>query len=1098
MRSVKSLLPALSPRLLPRLSPTSSPTLLSVLLLATLFSSLSYAAVPDRITGTIGSSNGVALKGHVAHWATPQFDQGPVESSRTMRVTMLFMPTTQQLATLKELIADQQDTTSPKYHQWLTAQQFGQQFGLSQGDIGKISSWLQAQGFKITYVAKGQDFLSFEGNAGQVERAFQTQIHNYRVNGKMHFGNATAPVIPAALGGIVGGFRGLHDFTPHPMLKQHANYTFTANGRTFTALAPGDIATIYDINPLYQMNPKIDGTGQNVAIAGQSDVYLADLVDFRAAFGLSTISGCTLDSTNSIIQAGSCTSGNFEMVTPNGADPGLSPGALGESDLDIETLSGVARGAKIVFVTSPASTGGVDTSVSWAVDNQLAPVISYSYGLCEAFVTAPAIAAVDPEYMKADALGISFFAASGDAASATCDADNGTYPAILGPSVSYPASSAYLTGVGGTEFNEGSGSYWNSSNGSDGGSAKSYIPELGWNETLVGGSLDGSGGGPSNCACGTGLTSVTDSQGTFQFEICKAPTAGGFPKPSWQSGVTPNDSVRDVPDISFSASNYNDPYIVCTPQSEIQGDPNVSTSSCVSGITTALATYNSAFGGTSASTPVAAGMTALLNQYLGTNGLGLVNPQIYKLYGTNPSAFHDILDGSSSTTGDNSDNVVDCTPGTPSFTNWPAALQCPPSGIIGYPAGTGYDLVTGLGSIDMNALFTAWAASTARTGSSVMLASSATGTVQPGANVTFTATVTPTAGTGTVSFSTVNNSVTTVLGTALLNVPYPATTTGTAVLSTTTLPGGSNSVTATYEGDGSDKPSASAAVVVDVLASPFPLAAAPASATGIAGNTSGPVNLTITPVDGYNQATTLSCPSGLPTGATCSFIPNPVPANGTQVVQSTMTIVTTAGMAATTSPASITVSGTGSGVTSTATFSLSVTATNQSFTLTPVPATFTITPGQLVNASLTLTPTNGFNTPVTYTCNDGVSESMCTGPIGPTNETTIPFAITTTAPTQARSKPSGMGIFYAALLPGLLGIMFTAGSRKRSLRGMRLLGMICLLGFSTLWLGSCSGSGNSIKNQGTLPGTYSVKITGTTGGASPVTASATITVNVNN
>jgi len=576
MRFVKSLVPSLSSRKSSRRSPRMFPlpTLSVGLVIASLFSTLGYAAAPDRIKGAIDSGNGVVLQGHVAHWARPQFDQGPVDPSRTMRVTMLFMPTAQQLAALRKLIADQQDIASPKYHQWLTAQQYGQQFGLSQSDLGRISSWLQAQGFKITYLAKGQDYLSFQGSAAQVQSTFQTPIHQYSVNGKTHFGNVTAPVIPAALSGIVSGFRGMHDFFPHSMMKKHADYTVSGFGTHI--LVPGDLATIYDINPLYQLTPSINGSGENIVIAGQSDVYLADLVDYRAAFSLSAISGCTTDTaTHTIIQAGACTSGNLTVVWPENDDPGISSGDLGESDLDIETVSAVARGAKIFFVTSG---NGVDDSAGYAIDNpQLASVISYSYGLCEAYVTAPSIAATEPTYMKADTEGISFFAASGDAAAATCDGDNGSEPAILGLSVSYPASSVYLTAVGGTELDEGtdSSTYWNTTNNipGDGGSAKSYIPEIAWNDTTIsvkgGFGLDGTGGGPSNCAFGSG----TGSEGGYEFEICKAPPNGGFPKPTWQNGVTPADSVRDVPDIAFSASNANDLYLVCTAESVTPGQP---------------------------------------------------------------------------------------------------------------------------------------------------------------------------------------------------------------------------------------------------------------------------------------------------------------------------------------------------------------------------------------------------------------------------------------------------------------------------------------------------------------------------------------------
>ncbi len=1077
--------------------------LVPTLLFASLFSNLGYAVAPDRIAGTIDPSTVVVLKGHISPMARPKFDQGPVESSRTMHVTMLFTPSAKQTAELEKLIADQQDPTSPSYHQWLTAAEFGQRFGLSQADIGKVSNWLVAQGFKITYVAKGKDYLSFDGDAGQVERAFRTELHNFNVNGKMHFANVTAPAIPASLSGIVGGFRGLHNFFPRPMHKPRAN--FSDSNFTTHFLAPGDLATLYDITPLYTAATPINGAGQKVVIAGQTDVYLADIVDYRSGFGLTAITGCTLDSTNKIIQAGTCSSGNFQMVVPGGQtnDPGVNAGDLGESDLDIETMSGVARGAKIIFVTSG---NGVDDSASYAIDNQLAPVISYSYGLCEAFVTAPSILAIEPEYKKADALGISFFAATGDSAAATCDGDIQDYPATLGLSVSYPASSAYLTGVGGTEFNEGSGTYWSSSNGTNGASVltngplNGYIPEIAWNDTTLAQQLDGTGGGASNCAFGNSITSVEG----FEFEVCKAPSAGGFPKPTWQQGVTLSDSVRDVPDISFSASNANDLYIVCTAQSEVGGSSSAST--CTTSITDALNTYLSAFGGTSASTPVAAGMTVLLNQYLGANGLGNINPELYKLYSSNPSVFHDISTASSPFTEATSTNIVPCSGATPSFE--PAALQCPGSSgttsSIGYSVlgGHQYSAVTGLGSVDMNALFAAWAASSARNTSSVVLTPSSTN-VNSGVSVTLTATITPATSTGTVTFSTLNNSTTTVLGTALINLPYPTATTGTATLATTALPGGANTVTATYTGDGTDKPSTSAGVTVNVVSSNFTIGVSPTSTSVVAGHTSSAVTITVTPSDGFNQVVTPSC-IGLPTGATCAFNPATVTPDGTHAITTSMTITTAANVAAATTAITLSADRWG-GVTKTTSFSLTTTATDQSFTLTPQNSTYTVTRPQSANVILTLTPLNGFNptvSPVTYSCVDGATESQCTANAGASTSSSPSFVITTTAPTGAQLAPFGRGtrILYAALLPGLLGIMFTAGSRRRSVRGMRLLGLVAVLALSTLWMASCGGSnsGGGLKDPGTGTGPHSIMITGTVGqGSGALTASTTFTLQEN-
>jgi subtilase family serine protease len=692
---------------------------LCMLLTVALFSSLSYAAAPDRIPGVIDSSQMVELRNHVSPLARPQFDQGPVETSRMMHVSMLFLPTAEQKQALTTLIAEQQDKKSANYHQWLSAAKYADQFGLSPSDIGKVKAWLAAQGFKVTYVANGRDYISFQGTAGQVQSVFRTQIHNYNVKGKMHFANVTPPMIPAALNGIVGGFRGLHNFLPHSMLRQRPNYTFTDNNEPYHAIAPGDLATIYNITPLYSSS--INGAGVNVVVAGQSDVYLADINYFRGAFGLTQLSGCTLDSTKTILQAGKCTAGNFQQVWPEGSDgdPKVVSGDLSESDLDLETLSGVAPGAEIVFVTSAY---GVDDSVSYAVDEELGTVISYSYGACEALVSGGGdIATSESTYEKAVSEGISMFAASGDSASAICDEEvgSGEEPAIYGASVSYPASSAYVTGVGGTEFDEGSGSYWGSAseNGASGGSALSYIPETGWNDTALTGdpaSFDGTGGGPSNCAYESSSTAV----GEYAFAICKPSPDGGFTKPTWQSSVTPSDGVRDVPDIAFSGSNFNDPYIVCTPLSELDDGSSSSTSSCSPGGTTGinnaltLTPHASAFGGTSAPTPVAAGMAALLNQYMSASGLGLFNTQLYELFSTNPSGvFNDINSGTNSVTGGASSNVVTCTAGTPSFET-STTVVCPSTGEIGFTVSGGhtYSEVTGVGSVNMNEFMTAWAA----------------------------------------------------------------------------------------------------------------------------------------------------------------------------------------------------------------------------------------------------------------------------------------------------------------------------------------------------------------------------------------------------
>ncbi|HWY20381.1 MAG TPA: protease pro-enzyme activation domain-containing protein [Candidatus Acidoferrum sp.] len=1070
-----------------------------------LASTLSFASQPDRIAGTIDSSQMVALQNHVSPLAQSRYEQGLIESSYPLSVTMLFTPTAAQHAALQTLLADQQDPKSVNFHKWLTPEQYASRFGLSPNDVDKVTAWLKSQGFKVLYTARGRDSISFSGDASQVQTAFRTEIHRYEVNGERHFSNSTSPMIPAALSGIVGGFRGLHNFVPKGMSKLHdpgsalLHPDFTSS-QAFTFLAPGDIATTYNINPLYQAATPIDGSGQNMVVVGQSDVYLADLNFFRTDFGFSTISGCTTSSANVIT---ACDTTNFQLVIPaNSGAPGVNAGDLGESDLDIEWSGSVARNAKIIFVTSDFNSGGVFNSVYWAIDNNLAPVMSISYGLCEALSTPPSLPTQDLEFQKGASFGISIFASSGDDGAATCDAFFGNSVAQYGLSVSYPASSPWVTAVGGTEFNEGSGTYWNTTNDAHGGSAQRYIPELAWNDTVLVGTLDATGGGPSNCANGTSTTVV----GGVLFVVCTAPPNGGFAKPSYQTALTPSDGVRDVPDISFSASNANDPYVVCMPQSELGG--TVSTSSCVTSIDSALVTYNSAFGGTSASSPVAAGMAALLNQYLGANGLGNINKQLYKLFGTNPSAFHDILAGTSSTgTGDTSDNIVPCAGATPSFE--PVPLQCPAAkntnGTFGYSAGPGYDLATGLGSIDFNALFTAWPAS--RTGSSVTISPSAN-SVNQGSSVTFTATVSPSTAVGTVSFSNTNNGSTTVLGTATLNNPTTLAA-GTATLSTASLPGGSNSVTATFEGDASDNASTSAPAVVTVIA-PYTLSASPSTFNIPAGQTATST-ITITPASGFTGTVNFNpttsppggCTAGLPAGALCSF-------NQTSPSTFTLTITTAANMALTSG--AITVTGTSGSTVETTTVNLTVTTTNQSFTLTTTATTFPVAVGQTATVNVTVAnPSTGGGSPIpfvgtttalplTYTCTGvpalpaaEIAFQVSPGNGQPTNVTGVTISLKTT-PVTAQLRPlSGSRIFYALLLPGLFGIAFVAGSRTR---GMRLLSLIVVLGFSTMWMGACGGGGgsNTQKNPGTPPGDYVVTISATTGGSVPLTnASAPLT-----
>jgi subtilase family serine protease len=763
------------------------------------------AAQPNRIAGAIENNQTVVLKGTVSPRAQPQYDKGPLDpSTKLTHVSLLIQPSAEQQAALKELLAEQQDPSSPNYHKWLTPEQYGQRFGLSNADVAKITGWLRSEGFTVVQVARGRDFIVFSGTAAQVQRTFHTELHRYNVDGEERFANATDPSIPKALEGIVAGFRGLNNFLLHPMNVKKSESSkissdYDIGGGNY--LAPGDIATIYDIGPLYSAG--INGTGMSLAIMGQTDIYTVDIAQFRSGFGLSA----TLPQQ---ILATGCT------------DPGYTDD-LPEADIDLEWSGAVARDATILFVKCDANNGGVFTSASYVIDNDLAPVISMSYGGCESENSEGSELDFQTLVQKGNSEGITFLASSGDSGAAGCDA--ATAPtATKGLAVNFPASIPEVTAVGGTEFNEGSGTYWGTSNGTNGDTALSYIPELAWDDNKTGTGFD------------TGL----------------AATGGGvsiyFAKPSWQTGPgVPNDNFRNVPDVALSASADHDGYVVCT-----------NNGGCAQGVQ-----HGAIYGGTSVSTPIFAGIVTLLNQQLKniTAGSGNINPTLYALVESVPSAFHDTPAGNyniAGATANPSGNTVPCQAGT---TSCPATAPYQ----FGYKTTTGYDQATGLGSVDANVFVTNWA-SAAKTPTTTTVTLAPTSVNVGGAGpIVATAKVAPTTGTGTPT------------GTVNFYLDGSATAAGSGTLSNgsaafnynpSALAAGNHTITATYEGDTTFAASTSSPATLGVQ--DFQITPSPATVTVTPGQT-GTTTLIITPLGGFSQTLSYSCSAGLPSEATCNF-----------------------------------------------------------------------------------------------------------------------------------------------------------------------------------------------------------------------------------
>jgi len=631
----------------------------SALCAAVLVSGLSYAVTPqNRINGSLPGGPRVALKGNVSGFARPEHDLGRADGSRVMQgITLAFHPSDAQQKDLDQFLRELADPSSPNYHKYLTPKQFGQRFGMSGSDLNKVVEWLRGEGFTNINIANGRNEISFDGTVAQIESTFGTDIHHYLVAGEVHLANAAEPSVPAAIAGLVINVGGLQNFAPRPRARVQPHVTSFVSGNHF--LSPADFATIYGLTSLYSAQPAIDGSGQKIAVVGQSAVNQSDLDHFRSA---------------SQLPASTITT----VAVPSGSTPTRCGGDEGESELDLEWAGGVAPKASIIFVV--ASLGAGDTcagtrsinvwnALDQAIQSNVAPFVSTSYGFCESGVGQAFATQVQGLIQQGQTQGQTVVAATGDSGAADCDTGSS---ATQGLQVDVPAAIPEVTAAGGTTFTgDTSGTvsgtapnttaasdppYWAASgDGTDTiSSALAYIPEAGWNDTDSSG-LSAGGGGAS----------------TF------------FSKPTWQAGTgVPSNTMRDVPDIALNASPNHDGYLFCT---EDDGNGGI-VASCTSGFRTGAGGSFTAVGGTSAAAPTFSAILALLNQSLGNappTGLAPVNQRLYQLASSYPGSFHDVTSGN---------NKVPCTSGS---TDCPAGTTS-----IGFIAGVGYDQVTGLGSVN--------------------------------------------------------------------------------------------------------------------------------------------------------------------------------------------------------------------------------------------------------------------------------------------------------------------------------------------------------------------------------------------------------------
>jgi pseudomonalisin len=487
---------------------------------------------------------------------------------------------------LTALLAAQQDPASPSYHRYLTPAEFAARFGATAAQAQHVAGYLTSQGLTDVHVSPSRLSVSAQATAQTATRAFNTTLARFHAQGRDVIVNTAPAQVPASLAGVVTAVVGLDQaaHATHNVAEVGGGRPPAAAPAVASDHSPSQLAQIYDASSL----PPATGTSLAIMANGNLGQVVQDLHTAEAQYGLPTIN---------------------PIIEDNGGGPDTS--GVDEYDLDTQASTGMAGNVAKLYIYDPATldTSDVASSISQWVTDDLAQVGSASYGFCDSDAQGGGASSLaqtlDPYLQEAQAQGQAFFASTGDTGSSCTNFNNQS-----SVQTSYPASSTWATGVGGTTLAA---------------AGTTYGSESAWSS---------SGGGKS-----------TEARPSYANDADNADL----------TDLLATGSARGVPDIAMDANPSSGADIV------FDGSVGI-------------------FGGTSLSSPLAAGAWARL-QSSNRNGLGPAAPDLYGLYnkangtglaGATPG-LHDVTTGSNGT----------------------------------YQAHTGYDLTTGLGTMDVAALNTA-------------------------------------------------------------------------------------------------------------------------------------------------------------------------------------------------------------------------------------------------------------------------------------------------------------------------------------------------------------------------------------------------------